>query len=521
MPASSRMDPLLAKAKPIRNDSNPSVITYLRRRKQVVGQMKIAARKEQTLALSVVPEGAEDKTELPVLQKPKESRTVSKLSRELKEIVFVIQSQSNSFHSKRAEDLKRDILKQAADLGKELPTVLLIHQMDRHEGAWTILPLMKDYSRNSSWIFFCEEDTRIQVVKLLEVLGRFDSSKEWFLGKALYDEESTIIHHYAFAENPTVFKFPDFAAGWALSIPLVNKLAKKLKSEPLKSDFTIDLKHENIIIFYILNKEEFINKIAFIFECIKVSSKACSVSFQCYAIEDNLTQDFESLMDASFRELFLPVPVVKQTWEREAALIEYYSDYADISIPTVDLGIPNTDRGHCGKTFAILERFLNHTSPRTPWLVIVDDDTLISIFRLRKLLSCYDPNEPVFLGERYGYGLGTGGYSYITGGGGMVFSRTAVQKLLASKCRCYSMDAPDDMVLGMCFSGLGVPITHSPLFHQARPMDYPKDYLSHQIPVSFHKHWNIDPVKVYFTWLAPNTEEAHNGKKVEYNREDL
>jgi len=42
-------------------------------------------------------------------------------------------------------------------------------------------------------------------------------------GKALYDEESTIIHHYAFAENPTVFKFPDFAAGWALSIPLVNK----------------------------------------------------------------------------------------------------------------------------------------------------------------------------------------------------------------------------------------------------------------------------------------------------------
>lgn len=41
-----------------------------------------------------------------------------------------------------------------------------------------------------------------------------------------------------------------------------------------------------------------------------------------------------------------------------------------------------------------------------------------SIFRLRRLLSCYDPNEPVFLGERYGYGLGTGGYSYITGGGG-------------------------------------------------------------------------------------------------------
>ncbi|XP_051489649.1 beta-1,3-glucosyltransferase isoform X3 [Apus apus] len=440
----------------------------------------------RAFAVGVAPGAAEDETELPVLQKSEKSGTISKISRELKEIVFVIQSQSNYFHSKKAEDLKRDILKQAADLGKELPVVLLTHQMEGHEGAWTILPLMRDFSvtygRNSTWIFFCEEDTRIQVVKLLETLGRFDGSKEWFLGKALYDEESTIIHHYAFAENPTVFKFPDFAAGWALSIPLVNKLAKKLKSEPLKSDFTIDLKHEG----------EPVKK-----EDVFVAVKTC--------------QKFHGDR----------IPVVKQTWEREAALIEYYSDYADNSIPTIDLGIPNTDRGHCGKTFAILERFLNYSSPRTPWLVIVDDDTLISIFRLRKLLSCYDPNEPVFLGERYGYGLGTGGYSYITGGGGMVFSRVAVQKLLASKCRCYSMDAPDDMVLGMCFSGLGIPITHSPLFHQARPMDYPKDYLSHQIPVSFHKHWNIDPVKVYFTWLAPNTEESVNGKKVGYNREDL
>lgn len=50
----------------------------------------------------------------------------------------------------------------------------------------------------------------------------------------------------------------------------------------------------------------------------------------------------------------------------------------------------------------------------------------------------------------------------------MVFSREAIRRLLASKCRCYSNDAPDDMVLGMCFSGLGIPVTHSPLFHQVR-----------------------------------------------------
>uniref|UniRef100_A0A8C3LD52 Beta 3-glucosyltransferase n=1 Tax=Chrysolophus pictus TaxID=9089 RepID=A0A8C3LD52_CHRPC len=431
----------------------------------------------------------------------------------LKEVVFVIQSQSNSFHSKRAEDLKRDILKQTADLGKELPTVLLIHQMDRHEGAWTILPLMRDFSvaygRNSSWIFFCEEDTRIQVVKLLEILRRFDTSKEWFLGKALHDEESTIIHHYAFAENPTVFKFPDFAAGWALSIPLVNKLATKLKSEPVKSDFTIDLKHEgSSIALYIWQKGDGPHLTPVPEFCTgDVNSDRvdqCATTFSNFLPlcgEPVKKEDVFVAVKTCRKFHGDRIPVVKQTWEREAALIEYYSDYRDISIPTVDLGVPNTERGKL--------------------LTVGSLSQVTVIFRLRKLLSCYDPNEPVFLGERYGYGLGTGGYSYITGGGGMVFSRTAVQRLLASKCRCYSMDAPDDMVLGMCFSGLGIPITHSPLFHQARPMDYPKDYLSHQIPVSFHKHWNIDPVKVYFTWLAPNTEEALNGKKVEFNREDL
>ncbi len=39
------------------------------------------------------------------------------------------------------------------------------------------------------------------------------------------------------------------------------------------------------------------------------------------------------------------VTVVKKTWGREAELIEYYSDVRDTSIPTLDLGVPNTERG--------------------------------------------------------------------------------------------------------------------------------------------------------------------------------
>ena len=37
--------------------------------------------------------------------------------------------------------------------------------------------------------------------------------------------------------------------------------------------------------------------------------------------------------------------VVKETWGKTASLIEYYSEEADPTIPTIDLGIPNTERG--------------------------------------------------------------------------------------------------------------------------------------------------------------------------------
>ncbi|XP_043360316.1 beta-1,3-glucosyltransferase isoform X9 [Dermochelys coriacea] len=309
------------------------------------------------LAISVAAEDAKEQIERLVSQESEKSGKSNKINIELQEIVFVIQSQSNSFHSKRAEDLERNILKQAEELGKELPRVLLIHQMDRHDGAWTILPLMHDFSasygRNSSWIFFCEEDTRIQIVKLLETLRRFDKSKEWFLGKALYDEESTIIHHYAFAENPTVFKFPDFAAGWALSIPLVNKLANKLKSEPLKSDFTIDLKHEIALYIWQKGNGPHLTPVPEFCTDDLNSYKAvhCATMFSNFlpVCGDPVKKEDIFVAVKTCQKFHRDrIPIVKQTWESEAALVEYYSDYAETSIPTIDLGVPNTERVSLG-----------------------------------------------------------------------------------------------------------------------------------------------------------------------------
>ena len=39
------------------------------------------------------------------------------------------------------------------------------------------------------------------------------------------------------------------------------------------------------------------------------------------------------------------MPVVKNTWGKETQLIEYYSEEEDPNIPTIDLGVPNTESG--------------------------------------------------------------------------------------------------------------------------------------------------------------------------------
>uniref|UniRef100_A0A8C9VW90 Beta 3-glucosyltransferase a n=1 Tax=Scleropages formosus TaxID=113540 RepID=A0A8C9VW90_SCLFO len=449
---------------------------------------------------------------------------------DLQEVVFIIQSQKNSVHVERAQKRQAELLQQAQKIDQRLPSVLLLHSLSDNEGDWSILPLLPylsaTFGKNSSWILFLEEQTNVKLDRLLHILRKFDAEKEWFLGKPLHDDESTIIHHYAFADNPSVFKYPDFGASWALSLPLINRLAEKVKDEPLKSDFTIDLKHE--IALYIWDNGNGPSLTAVPELCTYPEkdprSQHCATTLDTYLPVCGMPVKNEDIFVAvkTCKKFHTErVPVVKRTWERQAALLEYYSDHADPSIPTIDLGVPNTERGHCGKTFAILKRFLSADVPRTNWLLIVDDDTLISLPRLRALLSCYRPDEPVTLGERYGYGLGQGGYSYITGGGGMLFSREAVSRLLASGCKCYSNDAPDDMVLGMCLNALGLPVTHSPLFHQARPEDYAKEYLAHQVPISFHKHWNIDPVAIFHKWLVDDAGDTNLDFSQEGIKEEL
>ena len=49
----------------------------------------------------------------------------------------------------------------------------------------------------------------------------------------------------------------------------------------------------------------------------------------------------------------------------------------------------NTESGHCNKTLAILQNFL--TQDQFQFLVIVDDDTILSVARLVQMLACFSP----------------------------------------------------------------------------------------------------------------------------------
>merc|ERR1711976_180043 len=92
------------------------------------------------------------------------------------------------------------------------------------------------------------------------------------------------------------------------------------------------------------------------------------------------------------------------------------------------------------------------------WLVIADDDTILSVQKMLEFLHCFDSEEPLHIGQRYGFNIATGqhGYDYVTGGGGMVFSHEVIRRIVENinLCSCKSKDAPDDMHLGICMSNL-------------------------------------------------------------------
>mmetsp|Transcript_8677 Transcript_8677/g.16441 ORF Transcript_8677/g.16441 Transcript_8677/m.16441 type:complete len:290 (-) Transcript_8677:230-1099(-) len=181
----------------------------------------------------------------------------------------------------------------------------------------------------------------------------------------------------------------------------------------------------------------------------------------------------------------------------------------------------STKRGHCAKTDAILKYFIKYYDMKK-YLVIVDDDTLLSITRLIRVLNSYNASTPLYIGERYGYGhraseISSSGYDYVTMGGGVALSRKAIElRSRCLRCTCPREDTPDDMQMGLWMRYLGIPVSHEGGFHQSEPHNYHENLLNHYPAVSFHRFeksimtGDIDPEKtkeVYDRYLKVKKEE--------------
>eukprot|EP00794_Sanderia_malayensis_P014191 gene14191-15671_t len=445
---------------------------------------------------------------------------------DISNVLIVIRSQHNKYHREKANELKAHLLRQAHEISDAQGSlhVLMTHESWAPYGSWTILPIINklnmEYLSNKKWVFFCEESTEVNLVQLFQVLSHYPSNKEVFLGHALTDTEPAIIHHFAFFQDVSVFSFPDFAAGWAMSASLCRWLDAKLQNEPPTMDFSIDVQHEVAMQIYNSNKGFNLTNVREFCINENLDPNRDESSTSCATNVNEAAPDCGSAVDAE--DIFIGVktckkyhaermPFVLQTIGRDAKHIVYYSDTEDATIPTEYAGVANTESGHCTKLYNILkEAYESENHKSKPWIVIIDDDTIMRFSRLQKLLACYDPKDPILLGERYGYGVNyeTHGYEYITGGGGMILSRTGLDKLISSECRCASDDSPDDMWLGMCFRNMGIPSVHNSAFHQARPSQYVPELLQHQYKVSFHKHFMVDPMDVYKKYLHDNSTDS-------------
>ena len=387
---------------------------------------------------------------------------------------------------------------------------------------WTYTTVLNKLSEMApDWTLFIEPHTILNAHNLKSILELSNNSENaendenaeilhpTIYTNELIDEHLSIIHHFAGYKPEESHKksFIDFARGFLVNKVMLEKLSEYQSTIPQNpQSFHIDAAHE---------LSEFIDKAlesdgngarkwlkhSEVFKNINVKT---FLDYNCGS--SHVTEDDFLVAVKTAKHLHKDrLKIVLETWGLEFKNIKFFSNVSQSlfngKIETTNTyNVPNTLKGHCGKTSAVIKNFDNK---KYKFLVIVDDDTIFGKENLMKILNCYEETDGIFIGERYGFALGNkySGYNYITGGGGMILSSRGVE-IYKDKCECPSIESPDDMMISECLERNGVHMVHEPAFHQARPEDYTNGYLNAHGAVSFHKHWNCDPISIYQEWFS-------------------
>ena len=329
-------------------------------------------------------------------------------------VVFVINSQPNFHHAAIAEETTRRIKASLSSSGVEAPHH--VYSAGKEDflplhGAWTYIPLIKAVAQElaevADWFVFLEESTDVDFDALSGVLSSNSPDDDVFVGHALADLDSVIIHHY---NEPGEVKYPQTDAGFVLSRAVVERVREEFdsmsqsQSSKFPRDFSIDPAYELARMLGHLFDGDGVRAVT-----IKNDTRMCVGMDAGCAIQprDRPECKAEDVADLVSSTLFAVktckkfheerLTVVGETWAKAALNVKYFSEEADPNYGTIVLpGVRNTERGHCGKTLAIIKFFNNHASEEGwKWLVIADDDTILGVKRYLELLSCYDPAEKI------------------------------------------------------------------------------------------------------------------------------
>ncbi|CAF0999644.1 unnamed protein product [Didymodactylos carnosus] len=442
-------------------------------------------------------------------------RSNAEQQQEYEDFVILFLSQPHAYLLSKLHNSTLLIRSQQDELIQKYPNIRL-SMTNSHDYAskvtnwYTIYPifstLLTKYS-HLKFLFVCEIETRIDLIKLVDYSRTLANLS--FVGHALYDTEPSIIHHYSFSKKA----YPDPAAGILFSRQLLTTFIDKLPSHSNKIDFIIDIKYELVDIIEQLTSIKYLDQSNLFCNQHRPSLPSSCLTWNDWSIYNcqsshirlnHLYFGIKTFFDYHHKR----VSLLKKTWLKNNLNYNLFSNKYDSSLKNIlVLDGENTVYGHCHKTFSILKYFNNSVDTRQKYLIIVDDDTLLSVTRLLSLIQCFMLNDdvPVILGERYGYGS----YDYPTAGSGIIFNRPTVE-LLIENCLCPQPDTPDDMFIGICLKRLKIRILHVNEFHQAQTTAYSNDWLKHQQPISFHKFENIDVEQTYKMYLEDKIIDNQN-----------
>ncbi|CAE7243625.1 B3GLCT [Symbiodinium necroappetens] len=404
----------------------------------------------------------------------------------------------------------------------------------RHQGLWSFLPWIwqSEQKRKGSgrgkrqaggsqrWTVFAEPATMVDPGRLEAILASYDAKEPWYLGHGLTDEQMSIVHHYQ--QEPA---YPLGHSAFALSEALLRKLVKDLEEKPIGGGQQIEP------IWELANR---LSKLA-----VHITDRKDAFCLRKAAGCATWARDLDSYrpsMGLSPKDVVIAVktvgkfhqpriPLLKEFWADDSPSdVLYLSNQGDdggLGAKIVDLSQEFGDMvdpskestkhgsGHCSKMLAIL-RYLKKHQPQRRWYVVTDDDTLLNVPRLLRVLDSHDDKKAVYLGERYGWSHTEDheGTNYITTGAGMALTAKALQQVVAcSSCTCRSPDSPDDMSLGSWFRSLGVQVTHEEGFHQSEPHNYHKDLLAvSDEPISFHRYNALGSARSGHGWHCQSVQ---------------